>query len=64
MDSYFVHWPTFRYEQQIHDMNDLPDTHDEKNEKDLPHYELTRIILRCCFEAIRRLINLKLMKSY
>ena len=44
MDSYFVHWPTFRYEQQIHDMNDLPDTHDENDEKDLPHYELTRII--------------------
>ena len=36
-------------------MNDLPDTHDEKNEKDLPHYELTRIILRCCFEVMKEL---------
>ena len=26
-------------------MNDLHDTHDEKKEKDLPHYELTGTIL-------------------
>lgn len=38
-----------------HDMNDLPDTHDEKNERSLPHYELTRAILGCCFEVMKEL---------
>ncbi len=29
--------------------------HDKKNEEDLPHYELTRIILGCCFEVMKEL---------
>lgn len=36
-------------------MNDLLDTQDEKNERDLPHYELTRDILGCCFEVMKEL---------
>ena len=36
-------------------MKDLLDELDEKNERDLPHYELTRIILGCCFEVMKDL---------
>ena len=31
------------------------DTHDEKKEKELPHSELTRSILGCCFEVMKEL---------
>ena len=33
-------------------MNDLLDELDKKNEKALPHHELTRTILGCCFEVM------------
>jgi GxxExxY protein len=36
-------------------MNDLLDELDKKNEKNLPHYELTRTILGCCFEVMNEL---------
>jgi GxxExxY protein len=36
-------------------VNDKLDTHDEKNEEKLPHYELTRVILSCCFEVMKEL---------
>ena len=38
-----------------HDMNDLLDRHDEKDEENLPHHELTRAILGCCFEVMNEL---------
>lgn len=38
-----------------HDMNDLLDGHDEKDEENLPHHELTRAILGCCFEVMNEL---------
>jgi GxxExxY protein len=36
-------------------MKDLLDTLDEEDERDLPHYELTRVILGCCFEVMKEL---------
>lgn len=31
------------------------DTHDEKREKELPQFEITRTILGCCFEVMKEL---------
>ena len=31
------------------------DMHDEERENHLPHFELTRIILNCCFEVMKEL---------
>ena len=36
-------------------MNDLLDEHDEKDEENLPHHELTSPILGCCFEVMNEL---------
>ncbi|MDE3056194.1 MAG: GxxExxY protein, partial [Verrucomicrobiota bacterium] len=36
-------------------MKDLHDMLDEGGERELPHYELTREILGCCFEVMKEL---------
>jgi hypothetical protein len=38
-----------------HDMNDLLDGHDEKDEENLLHHELTRAFLGCCFEVMNEI---------
>jgi len=38
-----------------HDKGDTPDMHDEEKENRLPHSELTRSILGCCFEVMKEL---------
>jgi GxxExxY protein len=40
---------------QKHDKEDTPDMHDEEKESRLPHFELTRTILGCCFEVMKEL---------
>ena len=34
---------------------DMHDLLDRENEKDLPHHELTKVILGCCFEVMNEL---------
>ena len=36
-----------------HDRGDMLDLHDEERESRLPHFELTRTILGCCFEVMK-----------
>ena len=38
-----------------HDLWDTPDMHDREKENHLPHSELTRTILGCCFEVMKEL---------